>query len=332
MNMGFSPVLRLYGFIMILILLSGLDSSGQSMLRKLKSPILFRGDSVTAYRNPAVLFHEGTFYLFFSIVEVEKDGKIFDYTAWSSSRDLLTWTPPVKITPRDQSLNYCAPGNIIRFRNQWVLCLQTYPRPGLTIQQPVRYGDATAHIFIMKSRDLVHWNQPELLKVKGPEVPVDQMGRMIDAYLLEDKDEKGKYWCFYKQKGVSMSYSYDLENWTWFGNTEAGENVCVLVENNEYILFHSPSNGMGILKSADLKTWRKWGDLITLGQSGWNWAKGRITAGVVINLKNVKGIENYLMFFHGSGPLTENQGDFDKNASIGVAWSSDLVNWHWPGQ
>jgi len=40
----------------------------------------------------------------------------------------------------------------------------------------------------------------------------------------------------------------------------------------------------------------------------------------------------YLMFFHGSGPLTETQGDFDKNASIGIAWSNDLENWKWPGK
>jgi len=38
----------------------------------------------------------------------------------------------------------------------------------------------------------------------------------------------------------------------------------------------------------------------------------------------------YIMLFHGSGPLTENDGDFDKNASIGIAWSNDLINWEWP--
>ena len=40
----------------------------------------------------------------------------------------------------------------------------------------------------------------------------------------------------------------------------------------------------------------------------------------------------YLMFFHGSGPLSESQGDFDKNASIGIAWSKDLKTWNWPGK
>jgi len=318
--------------ILFLTILCCLNSFGQSKLLKLKSPVIFKGDSVTAYRDPAILFNDKTFFLFFTLIEIEKDGRVFCYTASSKSRDLKRWSTPVKITPRDQKLNFGSPGNVIRFKDEWILCLQTYPRPDHYNYQPVRYGDATARIFIMRSKDLVTWSDPEILKVKGNDVPVEDMGRMIDAFLLEDKDEKGKYWCFYKQRGVSMSYSYDLVNWTFFGFTEAGENSCVLTENDEYILFHSPSNGIGIKKSKDLKNWTNWGDLITLGQSQWNWAKGRISAGAVINLKKMKGVEKYVMFFHGSGPLTETQGDFDKNASLGIAWSDDLVTWNWPGQ
>ena len=63
-----------------------------------------------------------------------------------------------------------------------------------------------------------------------------------------------------------MSYSYDLVNWTFAGHTESGENVSVLVENGKYILFHSPSNGIGIKTSEDLKTWQDRGKVITLGQ------------------------------------------------------------------
>lgn len=37
----------------------------------------------------------------------------------------------------------------------------------------------------------------------------------------------------------------------------------------------------------------------------------------------------HMMFFHGSGPKTEEEGDFDKNASIGLAWSFDLSHWEW---
>jgi hypothetical protein len=317
--------------LLAMFLMVTLEVCGQTMLKKLKSPVIFSGDSVTAYRDPAILYHNKTFYLFFSLVEVEQDGKVFSYTATSKSRDLRRWSKPVKITPRDQSLDFCSPGNVLRFGDEWVLCLQTYPRPGLYINQ-VKYGDATARIYTMKSKDLISWSSQEIIKVKGNDIAVQDMGRMIDPYLVEDKDEKGKYWCFYKQRGVSMSYSHDLVNWTFFGSTESGENTCVLTENDEYILFHSPSNGIGIKKSGDLKTWKTWGELITLGQDQWTWAKGRITAGAVINLKNVRGIEHYLMFFHGSGPLKENEGDFDKNASIGIAWSSDLVNWSWPGK
>lgn len=168
--------------------------------------------------------------------------------------------------------------------------------------------------------------------VKGPEVSREKMGRMIDPYLLKDKDTIGKWWCFYKQNGISMSYSYDLRNWTYFGHTQSGENPCLLVENDEYILFYSPKNGIAIKRSKDLIHWQDWGKLITLGQDQWNWAKGRITAGTIIKLKDDPQFGVYVMFFHGSGPLTEEQGDFDKNASIGIAWSKDLIHWQWPGK
>lgn len=317
--------------IILVAILTNFTLYGQSRLLKLKSPVLFKGDSVTAYRDPAILYHNKIYHLFFTLVEVEPDGKVFSYTASSQSLNLVKWSTPVKITPRDQKLDFCSPGNVIRYNDEWILCLQTYPRPDLYITEGMRTGDATARIFIMRSRDLKNWTSPELMRVKGNDVPVNEMGRMIDPFLVRDKDENNKYWCFYKQRGVSMSWSNDLINWTFFGYTESGENVCVLTENNEYILFHSPSNGIGIKKSKDLKTWESWGELITLGQSEWQWARGRITAGAVINMTDVKGIGNYLMFFHGSGPLKEREGDFDKNASIGIAWSRDLQTWKWPG-
>lgn len=298
-------------------------------LNALKSPILFAGDDHTAYRDPAVLFQNGTFFLFFTLVEIEPDGLIYMYTATSKSTDLVHWTNPHKLTVKNQSLNFSSPGNVIRYRDEWLICLQTYPRPGYASAQMPKYGNQAARLYFLRSKDLENWSEPELLKVKGPDVAVGDMGRMIDPYLVEDKDEPGKYWCFYKQNGVSMSYTHDFKNWTYSGHTESGENVCVLTDNHEYTLFHSPSNGIGIKKSKDLKTWEDWGTLITLGQAGWPWAKGRITAGAVIRLsKNLNA--KYLMFFHGSGPLTETQGDFDKNASIGIAWSNDLINWDWP--
>ena len=317
--------------VLFLLFFSSYGRAQTNLLRKLKSPIIFKGDDSIAYRDPAVLYENNRFYLFFTLVKTE-EGKIFSYTAMSDSKDLKHWNPVKVITPKDQSLDYCSPGNIVRYKGEWVMCLQSYPRPDYSANQPPRYGNGDCRLFLMRSKNLVNWSVPGIIKVKGPDVKIADMGRMIDPYLLEDKDVKGKWWCFYKQNGVSMSFSYDLVNWSYFGHTESGENVTVLIENNDYILIHSPSNGIAIKRSPDLKNWKDWGKLITLGQSEWEWAKGRITAGTVINLKGNKKLGKYVMFFHGSGPKTEQEGDFDRNASIGIAWSDDLVNWEWPGK
>jgi hypothetical protein len=313
-------------FLLVFQLIPSLAQSPD--VSQLKSPIIFKGDEKTAYRDPAILYHEGTFYLYFTLVEIEKTGYIYSYTAQSRSQDLINWTVPEKITPRNQSLNFSSPGNLIRFRDKWIICLQTYPREGYTIDQMPRYGDENSRIYTMSSKDLKSWSTPKVIAVKGEHTPIEEMGRMIDPYLIEDKDAKGKYWCFYKQNGVSLSYSYDLISWTFFGSTRSGENVCVITEGNEYVLFHSPQNGIGVKRSNYLINWRDEA-LITLGQDQWDWAKGRITAGTVLKIENNDDYK-YIMFFHGSGPLTESEGDFDKNSSIGIAWSKDLKSWSWP--
>jgi hypothetical protein len=43
----------------------------------------------------------------------------------------------------------------------------------------------------------------------------------------------------------------------------------------------------------------------------------------------VQGVGKYLLFFHGSGPKDE-RVIFDTHACIGIAWSDDLLEWHWP--
>tara|TARA_A100001011_G_scaffold61971_1_gene61998 strand:- start:195 stop:1163 length:969 start_codon:yes stop_codon:yes gene_type:complete len=316
--------------ILLLLFVSTINLNGQSkILKAIDSPVLFYGDEKTAYRDPAVLFYNDQFFLFFTLVKTI-NGEIYSFTATSKSYDLINWSQVKILTPRDQNLNFCSPGNIVKYDGKWLLCLQTYPRPGYIQGDKVRYGSDDSRIFIMESKDLENWTNPKLLKVKGSTIREDKMGRMIDPYLIEDKDEKGKWWCFYKQNGVSMSYTYDFLNWTFYGNTKSGENVCVLKDESEYVMFHSPSNGIGIKRSSNLKDWSSFGGLITLGQKEWDWAKGRLTAGAVVDLRNIKRIAKYIMFFHGSGPNRESEGDFDKNSSIGIAWSDDLINWDWP--
>ncbi len=153
---------------------------------------------------------------------------------------------------------------------------------------------------------------------------------MIDPYLLRDKDQPAKWWCFYKQNGINIASSPDLETWTPFAHVDAGENPCVVIDHNEYVLFHSPPNGVGIKRSSDLSHWRDEG-VLTLGQAEWPWAQGRLTAAFVLDLRGDPSIGKALMFFHGSQyPESDTRGGFDNYASIGIAWSLDLLSWTWP--
>ena len=293
-------------------------------LGKIPSPVIFKGDARAGYRDPAVLYQDGIFRLFYSYVKIE-EGTPYWFTAVSRSTDLMSWTLPRTLTPRDLKLNFSSPGNVIRFGDEWVLCLQTYPTPN-----GEKYGNDTARLWVMRSRDLENWGAPELLKVKGPDVSVEKMGRMIDPFLLRDKDDPDKWWCLYKQNGIRMSWSRDLRTWTDAWRILDGENPCAMAEGNEYVLFYSPGNGIGVKRSNDLKTFRDAGQ-ITLGQKEWPWAKGRLTAGYVLDLRAEKGIGKYLMFFHGSGPEDE-RTMFNNFSSLGIAWSDDLIRWSWPGK
>ena len=186
------------------------------------SPVLLRGDAKTAYRDPAVFYRDGCFYLYFTLVETEEDGAVYLYLAMTTSTDLVHFTPVRKLSERDRALNYSSPGSIIRFGGRFCLCCQTYCR-----ENGEKYGNANCRIWLRRSDDLIHWDAPELLRVKGDAVPDAEMGRMIDPYLLEDREEPGKYWCFFKQNGVSLSHSRDLVHWEYAGHADSGENVCV---------------------------------------------------------------------------------------------------------
>lgn len=295
-------------------------------LKVLSSPILFQGDHKFAYRDPAALYHDGHFYLFFTLSESAADGGYYNRTAWSRSRDLVYWTFPRPITPRDRTLNYSSPGNIVRFDGQWVLCLQTYPTPNRET-----YGTADSRIWIVRSDDLETWSEPELLRVKGDDVPREAMGRMIDPYLLQDADDPGKWWCYYKQNGASMSWSRDLKHWTYAGRVDAGENVTVIRRGGEYVMFHSPANGIGVKHTTDPAEWGADTTHLTLGQANWPWAQGRLTAATVLDLTNEPAVGKYLLFFHGSTKRGLKRLPAHGEASLAIAWSDDLRAWDWPG-
>jgi hypothetical protein len=106
--------------------------------------------------------------------------------------------------------------------------------------------------------------------------------------------------------------------------------VCIVPDGKEYVLFHSPRNGIGVKRSRDLRDWREEG-LLRLGQEGWPWAKGRLTAGFVLDLRREPAVGKAVMFFHGSR-YPESEGGFYAHASIGFAWSDDLRSWDWVGR
>ncbi len=288
---------------------------------KFSSPILLKGDDRTAYRDPAVYYQDGTFYLYFTLVETENDGTPYLYLAMTTSNDLLHFKPVKKLSPRDRAVNLSSPGNVLKVGDEYILCCQTYCR-----ENGEKYGNGNSRVFIIRSNDLVNWSEPELLRVKGDNVSRDEMGRMIDPYLVEDAKTPGQYWCFFKQNGVSFARSRDLRHWEFCGHTESGENVCILPVDGRYHLWHSPKNGVGELVSDDLIHWEDTGKLITLRQDEWPWAQGRLTAAALLDLRHVSAVGKVLMFFHGTGPQDE-ETIFDQYACIGLAWSDDFEHW-----
>ncbi|MCQ2391694.1 MAG: hypothetical protein MJ240_09750, partial [Kiritimatiellae bacterium] len=284
---------------------------------------LFVGDAKTAYRDPAAAWVGDKCHLFFTLVETEADGSVHSYVATATSSDFHSWSPVTKLTPRSDR-DYSSPGNLVKDGADWVLCFQSYPRPGNRDDGKVRYADATARLFTMRTRDFAVWTPPELIKVKGPTVPEADMGRMIDPYLI--RSPQGGWFCFYKQNGVSCSQSDDLKTWRFLGRREAGENVCVAEEDGHYVMMHSPKNGMQLKTSDDLLSWHDVPGVITLGQKDWSWARGRLTAGFLLDGRAIPGLGKWALFFHGSGPRTEREGDFDRNASIGVAFAPRIAD------
>ncbi len=290
----------------------------------------------TGYRDPAAFYYEGSIYCYYSYVEQGDDGWTYFRLGLSISEDLVHWRGPYLLTERDRRFNYSSPGCILRQGEEFLMCIQTYP----TWHNPPgnNFGDQSSRIHLIRSRDLLHWSEPELMRVHGDDVPEEGMGRMIDPYILEDIHEKGLYLVFYKQpprdfiprktetgypvECMSYSSTRDLKHFQYEGYTECGENVCVISWEGGYRIYHSPQNGVGCLLTRDFKTYTPEPPL-TLGQAQWPWAK-RLTAGFVLDGRDIPGVGKYLMFFHGDEPDA-----FDFQASIGLAWSDDLITWQY---
>ena len=296
-------------------------------LSQLQDPRILPGTPTISYRDPAALLVNGEIRLWFTENHALPEGGMRSHLAETRTRDLVNWTRPRALTPPGDPRNWSSPGNVVRHGDEWVLCLQTYPTP------PGDYiGDDTCRLYTMRSRDLESWDEPQLLRVKGDDVDESGMGRMIDPYLLADKDAPGLWWCFYKQNGASISRSRDLRHWEYVGRTDCGENVSALVEDGEYLLMHSPgADGMGILASPDLRHFHeRVPERIRLGYPLWPWARRRLTAGAILDARDEPGLGVHLLFYHGSAELPDRH-EHVSASTLGIAWSHDLRHWTWPG-
>tara|TARA_B100001013_G_C24250643_1_gene300877 strand:- start:45 stop:416 length:372 start_codon:yes stop_codon:yes gene_type:complete len=112
---------------------------------KIPNPDFLQGNSHIAHRDPAGHYCNGIFRVFHTRVQKGLNGIYYSFVALTESRDLINWTEPRILTQKDNRLNYSSPGNVIRYGDQWILCVQTYP----TIKEQY-IGDKTARIYLMQ--------------------------------------------------------------------------------------------------------------------------------------------------------------------------------------
>ena len=274
-------------------------------------PIVFKGTQKIAYRDPACFYYKGKYHLFFTISEKE-NGYMYNCVGHSVSSNLCEFTKPEIITVKDNTQNYCSPGNVIEYNGEYLICVTSYPMKVPFAEQS--YADDTARLFFIKTKDFKTFSNPVRIYPKG-KGEINE-GRMIDPFVLKYEKE---YRLFFKQNGISVSRSIDLENWEFLGTTDGGENVCVIQEKERYVLIHSPRNGIGVKESNDLKSWKDIG-VYTLEEKHLDFASGRLTAGFAMPINNSE--YKYIVFFHGS--LANSEPETHGSATLAFAYTNDF--------
>jgi len=292
---------------------------------RVRNPVLDDGLAV-GVRDPAILYHDGLVRCFFT--RALRDGDRYQmFLELSESPDLVAWSEPIRLTTSE--LNFSSPGNVIRAGDEWVLCVQSYPvAPGK------RHGDESSRLWLMRSRDLRRWTDPQMIYPQGCQAKWSESRRQIDAYLVE---HDGRFWCFYKTAGqIGLLVSDDLAHWAEASpdrpvlaaaDTPDGmtvENACVVRADDRFALFFSPcraGRGVGLAYSDDLIRWH---DVHYVDFPKLPWAENGPTAAAVTDLRDEAG--RWLMVFHGERPHEGNR----HSAALALAWSPDLEHWTVP--
>ena len=144
--------------------------------RRFPSPIIVRGTPEVAHRDPAIHYHDGVFRVFYGLARLmdpPEQGRVTFQLAVIESTDLIHWSEPRTLTPLDDDLNLTDPGNVVRFRDEWIMTVENYRTPFSPSG-----GQETTRCWLMRSDDLETWSEPELMLLKGPEVSDAQMERV----------------------------------------------------------------------------------------------------------------------------------------------------------
>lgn len=272
-------------------------------------------------RDPALIWHDGLFHCFFSLVENVGDGVVLRL-AKSTSKDLSHWSDHRILA--DGRENFSSPGNLLKVGDEWVMCLQSYPSTPGSI-----YGGEQSRLWTMRSRDLVSWDAPRVMREEGCTAAWNRGSRrQIDPYLVE---WNGKFWCLYKNSGcLGLMVSEDLIHWEE-GSPEkpvlspddtpdhaSVENPCVVSTPDGFVLFFAPcreGRGIGVARSDCLEEWK---EIHYVDFPAVPWADGGPTAPMVLDLRNEWGV--WVMAYHGD--RGERFG-----AAMGIAFSKDLEHW-----
>jgi predicted GH43/DUF377 family glycosyl hydrolase len=269
---------------------------------QIKNPIIDKEPKVSV-RDPALHYHEGTFYLFYTAVERRK-WQYFFYVDLVTTQDLVHWTAPQRVILSDAG--YSSPGNIIRVKNN-------------------------CRLWLLESDDLKQWGTPRMIKPEGCTALWSKETRQIDPFLLVFEN---KYYCFYKSSGqLGLLVSDDLLSWIEASPNHpllspkeipdhpTMENVCVIPQQNNsdgFMMFFSPcyqKRGIGVAYSSDLLHW-SFDHYLQFPKLPW--AHSGPTAPSILDGRDLVG--KWLMAFHGDLQLPH-------HARMGLAWSEDLVHW-----
>ena len=146
-------------------------------------PVIFQGNEKIAYRDPACYYYNGKYHLFFTVSEKE-NGYMFNRVAYSMTEDMEHFTEPVYITEKDNTKNFCSPGNVIKHDDEYLLCVTSYPMPYPFAQKPS--ADDTARLFFIKTKNFLSFSAPERIYPKGENN--ENEGRMIDPFVFRYQD------------------------------------------------------------------------------------------------------------------------------------------------